>query len=129
MMVISPSDYVQTQKAVECASKHIGPVYIRLSRLEVPCVFDAKYEFNPEKAIILKGGVDVTLITTGDILSEVIQATEKLEENLQSMFPKAYIVRMDADSTAAVTAANGIVAGAEAGADAVTITAVELTIE
>ncbi len=81
MMVISPSDYIQTKKAVEYASKHIGPVYIRLSRLEVPCIFDNNYEFNPQKAIVLKEGTDVTLITTGDVLSEVIKAAEKLEEN------------------------------------------------
>ena len=79
MMVISPSDYVQTKKAVEYASKYVGPVYIRLSRLEVPCIFDEGYEFNPQKAIVLKEGSDVTLIATGDILSEVVRASEMLE--------------------------------------------------
>ena len=80
MMVIAPCDYTQTKKAVEYASIYNGPVYIRLSRMNVPCIYDDDYKFSPNKAIVLKEGKDVSLITTGDITSEVIKAAEILEE-------------------------------------------------
>ncbi len=81
MTVICPADYEQAKRAVEFASKHNGPVYIRSSRIEVPCIYDASYKFDINKAIILQEGVDVTILATGDITSEAIKAVQILEEN------------------------------------------------
>lgn len=81
MTVIVPSDYEQTRQAVRFAAEYNGPVYIRLSRMNVPCVYDSNYKFNLNKAIVLKEGTDVTLVATGDILSEVTKAAEILENN------------------------------------------------
>lgn len=81
MLVISPSDYEQTRQAVRFAASYSGPVYIRLSRMNVPEVFDRSYSFNINKAIVLKEGQDVSLIATGDILAEVIKAHEILKDN------------------------------------------------
>ena len=80
MTVIAPGDYEQTREAVKFASEHEGPVYIRLSRMNVPEVYDKNYKFDITKAIVLKEGSDITLFTTGDILSEVIKAGEILEQ-------------------------------------------------
>lgn len=79
MMVIAPGDYEQTRKAVKFAAEYDSPVYIRLSRMNVPQIFDKNYEFSPDKAIVIKEGSDITLFTTGDILSEVVKASEILE--------------------------------------------------
>jgi transketolase len=81
MTVICPADYEQARRAVEFASKHNGPVYIRSSRIEVPCIYDDSYKFDINKAIILQEGVDVTILATGDITSEAIKAVQILEEN------------------------------------------------
>ena len=81
MTVIVPSDYEQTRQAVRFASEYNGPVYIRLSRMDVPDVYDKNYKFDIGKAVVLKEGADVSLIATGDILSEVIKASEILKEN------------------------------------------------
>lgn len=81
MTVIVPGDYEQTKQAVKYAAQHEGPVYIRLSRMNVPVVFDKSYKFDLNKAVVLKEGKDVSLITCGDILSEVIKAGEILEKN------------------------------------------------
>ncbi len=81
MTVICPGDYVQTRKAVGFASKHNGPVYIRLSRMNVPCVYTENEEFDVNKAIVLKEGKDVSIFVTGDLLAEVIKANEILEKN------------------------------------------------
>lgn len=80
MKVIVPGDYEQTRQAVRYAANYNGPVYIRLSRMDVPCVFSKEYKFDINKAIVLKEGQDVTLVATGDILCEVIRASEILEE-------------------------------------------------
>ena len=79
MTVLVPGDYVQTKKAVEYASKIYGPVYIRLSRNNVPVVFDDNYVFS-DKAVVLKEGKDVTIFTCGDVLVDVIKAGELLAE-------------------------------------------------
>lgn len=79
MTVIVPGDYEQMCQAVKYASEHKGPVYIRSSRMNVPDVFDKNYEFDVNKAVVLKEGCDVTLFTCGDILAEVIRASEMLE--------------------------------------------------
>ena len=80
MTVIVPADYEQTKQSVKFASEYEGPVYIRLSRINVPDIYDSSYVFNPYKAVVLKEGKDVTLLTYGDITSEVVKASELLEE-------------------------------------------------
>ncbi len=80
MIVIAPSDYEQMRQVVRFAAAHVGPVYIRMSRVDVPCIYDENYKFDVNKAVVLKEGKDVTIIATGDILSEVIRAGEILLE-------------------------------------------------
>ncbi len=80
MTVIVPGDYEQTRQAVKFASEYEGPVYIRLSRMNVPCVFDKDYKFDINKALVLKEGTDITLFVTGDVLSEVLKASDILEK-------------------------------------------------
>ena len=79
MTVIVPGDYEQTRQAVRYAAEYDGPVYIRLSRMNVPDVYDKNYKFNINQAVVLKEGNDVSLFTNGDLLSEVLRASEILE--------------------------------------------------
>ena len=80
MTVIAPGDYAQARWAVKYAASVDTPVYIRSSRIDVPCVFEDSYEFCPDKAITLKMGTDLTILATGDILSETVRAVEILEK-------------------------------------------------
>lgn len=80
MTVIVPGDFEQARQAVDFAINHKGPVYIRSSRIDVPSVFDNKYKFSPDKAVILKEGTDVSVLVTGDILSEAYKAVLMLEK-------------------------------------------------
>ena len=73
MTVIAPGDYAQARWAVKYAASVDTPVYIRSSRIDVPCVFEDSYEFRPDKAITLKMGTDLTILATGDILSETVR--------------------------------------------------------
>lgn len=79
MTVIVPGDYNQTRQAVKFAAEHNGPVYIRLSRMNVPEIYDENYTLDINKAVTLKEGKDVSIFVTGDLLAEVIKANEILE--------------------------------------------------
>lgn len=79
MTVIVPGDYNQTRQAVKYAAEHNGPVYIRLSRMNVPEIYDENYTLDINKAVTLKEGKDVSIFVTGDLLAEVIKANEILE--------------------------------------------------
>ena len=78
MTVIVPSDCNECEQVIEYAAEMNGPVYVRLSRNNLPNIYDSNYKFNPKKANVLKEGSDVTIISNGDILSEVIKAVELL---------------------------------------------------
>lgn len=80
MVVISPSDDIEAKAAVKAAYEHIGPVYMRFGRLDVPVINDnSNYKFELGKGIILKEGSDVTVITTGLCVSESLIAASELE--------------------------------------------------
>ena len=80
MTVITAADAVETEKAVEAIAEYDGPVYLRLSRAAVPVVYDESMKFEIGKGIKVKEGSDLTIITTGTILSKAVEAAEILEK-------------------------------------------------
>jgi len=86
MTIINPADYTEAYKAVKAAINHDGPVYMRFGRLAVPVVFDDDYTFEIGKGVELKEGNDVTIIATGLMVAEALEAAEKLaEEGINAM--------------------------------------------
>lgn len=79
MTVIVPSDCNECEQVIEYASKHYGPMYIRLSRNNLPDIYPKNYKFDLHKAVVLNEGSQVTLISNGDILSEACKAAEILK--------------------------------------------------
>jgi len=80
MVVLNPSDAVSTHKAIFAAAKHKGPVYVRLGRAGVPVLYDeSELSFEIGKGIQLKEGKDATIIATGIMVAEAIQARDILE--------------------------------------------------
>ncbi len=80
MVIINPADANEARLAVKAAMEHQGPVYLRFGRLAVPTVFDDTYKFEIGKGAYLKEGTDVTIIATGLMVPEAIEAAKKLEE-------------------------------------------------
>ena len=80
MTVISTSDDIQTKWAVEEISKLNGPVYLRLSRLSTPIIYEENQKFEMGKAIQLGNGTDGTVFATGVTVSEAIKAQEELSK-------------------------------------------------
>ena len=80
MTVISPSDDTQTKWVIEEISKFHGPVYVRLSRLSTPVIYDENQKFEIGKGIQHGDGTDATIFATGVTVSEALIAQEELKE-------------------------------------------------
>ena len=80
MTVIVPADAEETRQVIKFASEFKGPVYIRISRSNLPDIFDSNYKFDYKKANIIKEGKDITLITNGETLVETIDCAKILSE-------------------------------------------------
>lgn len=80
MTVVSTSDDIETKWAVKEISKINGPVYLRLSRLATPVIYDENQKFEIGKAIQIGDGTDGTIFATGVTVSEALKAQESLKE-------------------------------------------------
>ena len=80
LVVLSPADFYQAKKATRAAAEYKGPVYIRLTRDKTTIFTKEKETFEIGKAEVLRRGRDLTLIGTGPIVYEALQAAEKLRD-------------------------------------------------
>ena len=79
MTIINPADDVEARAAVRAAVAFDGPVYMRFGRLAVPVINDAAtYKFELGKGIVMKEGRDITIVATGLMVNEAVQAAETL---------------------------------------------------
>ena len=79
MTVINTCDYNQTKAATIAIAEYEGPVYLRFGRPSVPVFMPDNEKFIIGKAIQLTEGTDVTIVATGHLVWEALQASEKLE--------------------------------------------------
>ena len=80
MVVINPCDYNQTKAATIAIAKYDGPVYLRFGRPKMPVFTPADQEFNIGEAVMLNEGTDVTIVATGHLVWEAIEAGHILAE-------------------------------------------------
>lgn len=81
MTIINPADDVEAKAAVEAAILHKGPVYLRFGRLAAPIYNDpSTYKFELGKGITLREGNDITIIATGLMVYEAVQASDELRK-------------------------------------------------
>ncbi len=80
MVIINPADDVEARAAVEAAIEYVGPVYMRFGRLAVPVFNDAvTYKFELGKGIKLRDGNDITIIASGLMVNEAVNASDELK--------------------------------------------------
>ncbi len=79
MTVIVPADGVETRLAIRAAAAYRGPVYVRLGRNKVTTIFDDSYQFAIGKGCQLRGGNDLSFITTGLMTAQALAAAEQLQ--------------------------------------------------
>lgn len=77
--IITPADYHEAKKAIIAAGIMKGPVYIKLAK-KTQQTTNAKTPFIIGRAEIMKAGKDCTIIASGTILPEALQAAEKLSK-------------------------------------------------
>jgi transketolase len=78
MIIVVPADPIETAAAMRWAAQTEGPAFIRVSRMSVPELYPKDYTFVPGKAIVLREGDDVTLISNGTVLWRALVAAEQL---------------------------------------------------
>ncbi|MBF0478119.1 MAG: transketolase family protein [Candidatus Omnitrophica bacterium] len=121
MRVICPVDTVEAAKATKAISEQFGPFYLRLSRNAVPVLTDEKTPFEIGKGIVMREGKDVTLIGSGLMVSESLEAAEILAKqgiqakviNMHTIKPidKDLIIKSAKETGAIVTSEEHQMAG------------------
>jgi len=78
LVLVSPSDPVSTKKVTRAIAEHVGPVALRISFPPVPTVYRDDFPFALGKAVTLTEGSDATIISTGMMLSDALEAVDVL---------------------------------------------------
>lgn len=79
MVIINPADDVEARAAVKAAYEYEGPVYLRFGRLALPIIHnESSYKFEIGKGEILRDGKDATIVATGAMVSNSLEAAERL---------------------------------------------------
>ena len=81
MTVINTCDYNQTKAATLAIADHVGPVYLRFGRPKVPVFTNPNQKFEIGKGIKLIEGIDVTIVATGHLVWESIEAAKILNQS------------------------------------------------
>ncbi len=122
LIVIVPTDYHQTRKAVRWAAQYDGPVFLRLGREKVPNLTTESTPFEMGKALSLREGTDGTIVANGMMVAPALLAAEKLSKedglevrvlNLHTVKPldDAAILRAAKETGFLVTAEEGATTG------------------
>lgn len=121
MTIINPADETEAKLAVKAALDHNGPVYMRFGRLAVPIVFGDDYKFEIGKGVELRSGSDVTIVATGLMVKEALEAYDLLKAegisarviNIATLKPldKEIILKAAKETGAIVTAEEHSVVG------------------
>jgi len=78
MVVIVPSDSVETEKATLALAEDPRPGYLRLARDAFPVITTEKTPFEIGKAYVFSPGLDITIIANGTMTSIAMEVAEKL---------------------------------------------------
>ena len=115
MTVINTCDFNQTKAATIAIADHKGPVYLRFGRPKVPNFTPEDQVFEIGKAITLQEGTDVTLIATGHLVWEALEAAKALfEEGISAEVINIHTIKpLDKDAILNSVAKTGCVVTAE----------------
>ena len=78
MVVLVPADSIEAKKMIPLVAQYQGPVYVRLSREEMPIIFDDNHKVEIGKGVVVRNGKDVTLTANGHMVSRCLEAANLL---------------------------------------------------
>lgn len=126
LTVIVPADPLETAAVMHYSHQHVGPMFLRISRMPVRAVHAEGHQFTLGKAPVLREGNDVTLMANGVMVSRALDAADSLGAigiharvlNMSSMKPIDADAVLDAARTTRgiVTAEEALAAGGLGGA-------------
>lgn len=80
LTLLSPASPIEVKKAVKAAYEMEGPVYIRLGTNREKEIYHSEYNYVLGKGIEIKNGDDITIVSTGSIVSDAIEVANNLEK-------------------------------------------------
>ena len=115
MRVLVPADYASAAAAVRIAAATPGPVYVRMGREPVPCVYAEDMRFELGRAYTLREGSDATIVACGVEVKEALEAADALAaEGISAEVIDAFCIKpLDAQTIADSARKTGAVVTAE----------------
>ncbi|HET7670338.1 MAG TPA: transketolase C-terminal domain-containing protein [Burkholderiales bacterium] len=80
MTVMAPGDSLELRAALQAALRHDGPVYMRIGKKGEPQIHSEISKLEIGRALTIQDGKDVCLVSTGVMLSVVMDAAKRLAE-------------------------------------------------
>lgn len=121
MVIIEPVDELETEQVIKFAAEYNGPMYIRIGRDPVPSIVPEDYNFQLGKALTLKEGSDITLISCGSMVEDALKVASIIEKksikarviNMSSIKPidKEAIIKAAEETGKIVTVENHNIIG------------------
>lgn len=81
LTILCPASPMEVRKATVASYEYEGPVYLRLGTNREAEIYDHDYVFEIGKGITLRDGNDITLISTGSIVKDVLEVAELLQKD------------------------------------------------
>jgi len=126
LVLVSPSDPVSTKKATRAIAEHDGPAALRIANPAIPTVYRDDFPFELGKAVTLTDGSDATIISTGMMLSDALEAADTLAKegikvrllDMHTLKPidEAAIIKAARETGAIVTVEDSSIIGGLGGA-------------
>ncbi|TCK66610.1 transketolase [Winogradskyella wandonensis] len=115
MTVINTCDYNQTKAATLAIAEHKGPVYLRFGRPKVANFTSENQKFEIGKAVKLTDGIDVTIVATGHLVWEALEASKVLyEQGISAEVINIHTIKpLDEDAILKSVAKTGCIVTAE----------------
>jgi transketolase len=80
LTIFSPATPLEVKYVTKAAYEMKGPVYIRLGTNKEEEIYEQDYDFQIGKGVTVREGSDVTILSTGNIIVDVLKAREILEK-------------------------------------------------
>jgi transketolase len=111
MTVVAPGDPIEAELATRAIIAHPGPCYLRLGRAGEPVLHDSGVDFELGKAIQLRDGTDLTIISTGGMLATALDAATQLDvRGISSRVLSMHTLKpLDEDAIAAAARETGAI--------------------
>ncbi len=81
LAVVAPADAMEVRAGLRAALKHPGPVYLRIGKKGEPVIHQTEPAFEIGKAITIREGRDVCLLSIGNMMPVCLEAADLLAKD------------------------------------------------